>query len=628
MVSFFDSFLTISNSAVMIASNLLFQSTIILTAGLVIAYLFRKNGASTQSVILRIFFLGIFICPIYSLFLNNAGLKGITFSIPYKTVQTPQHLITNINKDINSPVQKADKNNLSIKSRFNDTLGYSFSGVKTFLRKTWQGFNCLGYASVLYILFTVFWGISAFIILLKLLSVFLYLIYICITAKKAAPSVRKEVDRISETLGIKSPVVLQGNFSGSPFVAFFLKPVLFIPEGIEPDKSILIHEIAHIVRKDCLWKFLCNIGFVIMPFQPLIKLISSKIDILSDYACDDYVVINNCEPDKYAAKILDIAEKFRGNLIFLISRFVNYTIKSTFRRRIERILSHQENIIIKTRKRNIFEIIFVSFIVYTVICYVNFECKVPFIPVQNSIVLQKEAAYYTSSLKAVYKNQKVSVKEENDNPTIKELTFDKTNKTIKTEISTKKLPDNTNKSMSESVATIAVDNTAENPESKPDVVSVSENKPAKTDSIQFKTENLKEKETVALVFPDQIPEQLTDEEIKELKNYKTSMKIGKKFYESGKYFKAVTAFHKALSFSPKNADANNLLGKSYFHVHDYDKAEMFFKIAIAIQRDFADAYYNLGDVQKVKGNISAAMDNYKVAINLNPAYQNFKREFY
>lgn len=627
MLSFFDSLLAISNSAVMIASNLLFQSTIILTAGLVIAYLFRKNGASTQSVILRIFFLGIFICPLYSLFLNNTGLKGITFSIPYKTVQTPQHAKANIYKDIDFRTQKADKDNLSVKSRFNDTLSYSFGGVETFLRKTWQGTNSLGYASVLYILFTVLWGISAFIILLRFFSGLLYLIYICITAQKAAPSVQKEVDRISETFGIKSPVVLKGNFRGSPFVAFFLKPVLFIPEGIEPDKSILIHEITHIVRKDCLWKFLCYIGLIIMPFQPLIKLISSRIDILSDYVCDDYVVINNCEPDKYAAKILDIAEKFRGDLNFLISRFVNYTVKSAFRRRIERILIHPENIIIKTRKRNIFEIIFVSLIVYTIACYVNFECKVPFITVKKSVVSPKKAIYSAPSLKVAAQNKRVSVKEETDNPAAKELVSDNTNQNIQIESLTEKRPDNTNKSASTPAAAITVDITAEKPESKPDIVSASENKPEETASLQLKTENFKD-EPVVMVSPEQIPEQMTGEEIKEFKNFKTSMKIGKKFYESGKYFKAVTAFHKALSFSPQNADANNFLGKSYYHVHDYDKAEMFFKIAIAIQKDFADAYYNLGDVQKVKGNISSAMDNYKVAINLNPAYQNLKREFY
>jgi len=113
-----------------------------------------------------------------------------------------------------------------------------------------------------------------------------------------------------------------------------------------------------------------------------------------------------------------------------------------------------------------------------------------------------------------------------------------------------------------------------------------------------------------------------------LDNKKSCIKIGLKLMESGNYSKAIDAFHKALEFDPKDAEANNYLGRAYFLNSDNAKAKMFLQISISLKKDYAEAYYNLGDVYFREGNLDIAMQYFKTAIQINGAYRTKKRKFF
>ena len=117
-------------------------------------------------------------------------------------------------------------------------------------------------------------------------------------------------------------------------------------------------------------------------------------------------------------------------------------------------------------------------------------------------------------------------------------------------------------------------------------------------------------------------------DIETLDNGESCKKVGLQLLESWHFFKAIKVFHKALVYDPNDAEAYNYLGRAYYMTSDNEKAKMFLKIAISIKSDYADAYYNLGDVYLREGSVGMAMQQYKTAIDINDAFRNRKRNFF
>jgi tetratricopeptide (TPR) repeat protein len=103
---------------------------------------------------------------------------------------------------------------------------------------------------------------------------------------------------------------------------------------------------------------------------------------------------------------------------------------------------------------------------------------------------------------------------------------------------------------------------------------------------------------------------------------------GNRMLDAGNYAAAEKAFIKAAEFDLKDPETMNLLGKAYYGKREYGKAILAYKSAVAKKSNFADAYYNLGDVYLAQGKPDEAMTQYKAAIRLNPAYVRRTRNFY
>ena len=101
-----------------------------------------------------------------------------------------------------------------------------------------------------------------------------------------------------------------------------------------------------------------------------------------------------------------------------------------------------------------------------------------------------------------------------------------------------------------------------------------------------------------------------------------------KLMKQGDFSGAETVFLKGLEFDPENPEILNCLGLACYAQAKLKQAKIFFKTAIAADKKFADAYYNLGDILYDEGNLNAAMEQYKIAVSVNPAFRHKKRPFY
>jgi beta-lactamase regulating signal transducer with metallopeptidase domain len=133
---------------------------------------------------------------------------------------------------------------------------------------------------------------------------------------KKAPAVWEDkLPKLVASLGIKQKVVLlQSALVKVPVAIGILRPVVLVPIGLlmhlpaEQAETILLHELAHIKRKDYLVNLLQRIAEAIFFFNPALLWISSLIRIEREACCDDVVLAHTSQRRDYLEALVAFQE--------------------------------------------------------------------------------------------------------------------------------------------------------------------------------------------------------------------------------------------------------------------------------------------------------------------------------
>ena len=135
---------------------------------------------------------------------------------------------------------------------------------------------------------------------------------------------------LTRKLKIKSLVSIKESFlSKVPLTIGHFKPVIIFPVGIlsqiPPDQveALLVHELAHILRRDYLINIFQNIMDIIYFFHPGIRWISHQVRSERENCCDDIVVKSVGDSLNYARALTRAGEHSlheRGDLAMAASR--------------------------------------------------------------------------------------------------------------------------------------------------------------------------------------------------------------------------------------------------------------------------------------------------------------------
>jgi beta-lactamase regulating signal transducer with metallopeptidase domain len=121
----------------------------------------------------------------------------------------------------------------------------------------------------------------------------------------------------SERMGTcRSVTLLRGGPATVPLTWGVLRPIIVVPEEADewPEdrkRAVLLHELAHIRRFDCLTHWLGLTACAVYWFNPLAWWAAFRVRIEREQACDDLVLEAGERPSDYAAQLLSVAFSLR-----------------------------------------------------------------------------------------------------------------------------------------------------------------------------------------------------------------------------------------------------------------------------------------------------------------------------
>jgi beta-lactamase regulating signal transducer with metallopeptidase domain len=106
-----------------------------------------------------------------------------------------------------------------------------------------------------------------------------------------------------------------------PIVCGVFRPAVLLPASAddwseERRKMVLLHELTHVARRDCLTQWLAQAACAFYWFNPLVWHAARRLRVEREQACDDYVLRIGTKPSDYAHHLLEIARYLQEHPVF------------------------------------------------------------------------------------------------------------------------------------------------------------------------------------------------------------------------------------------------------------------------------------------------------------------------
>ncbi|QDU49529.1 M56 family metallopeptidase [Gimesia panareensis] len=355
----------LENNIAYFAVHVLLQTTFLIAVAALTLRMLSYRKPAAQSVILRVTLIAVLICPCLSLILGQSGVtryallpawqspaqtesfvavgtnpqpasllpgtdsseetgqaSGARVPVPSVRLEQASHLTSAASAapstQTPSVVLNRDASALSVER---DTIS-----VTTF-------FN----GSVI-----VLWLTGTLFLLSRVLQANIQGYRICRGSEPASEEVQQLCAETAALLNLHAPRVKVTSRVHSPCLIGWRNPLILLPVGQQQTNAalqdVILHELAHLSRWDCLFHLLARIMTAVLFFQPLTWWLSRRLDRIADDLCDDYVIHYGSGRKQYANTLVDYAEQFPWQSVAPEPGLAMVSSRSSLSRRILRIM--------------------------------------------------------------------------------------------------------------------------------------------------------------------------------------------------------------------------------------------------------------------------------------------------
>ena len=372
--------LDVARSVTGLAVNSLCQSTLLIVAGFIFAWLLRRRGSAVQSAIYRTTLIAVLMCPFATWILSRVGMSGWSIEMPVAWQLAAQPELPNGKVSPEQDAATGDHDSSSLAAppnavgvpapvdmasdtaraaRLLDGSGSngnsrrnSGDAARVITPATESASETIGDARAVGIRrfgwiamgACVVWFVVATALLTRLSLAWRQL---AVTRRRALPADDETVRmsrEVAALFGVRPPDVRLSPFLPSPCLAGLRRPVVLLPDA-EFQLSlhdILIHELAHLARHDCQWNLARRLATSLFFFQPLLWRLSRQMETSAEEVCDDCVVSLGANRREYAHRLVDMAELSTASLAAAGVGIVSF--RSMLGRRVARIMDSSRSL--------------------------------------------------------------------------------------------------------------------------------------------------------------------------------------------------------------------------------------------------------------------------------------------
>jgi beta-lactamase regulating signal transducer with metallopeptidase domain len=132
------------------------------------------------------------------------------------------------------------------------------------------------------------------------------------------PAWTELLERLGRVMEVRRPVaLLRSAEAAMPLTWGALRPAILLPAEADawtPERRtvVLMHELAHVARRDCLVQTLAEMCCAVWWFHPGAWWAARRMRVEREEACDDAVLAAGARASDYAGHLLDVARRYRA----------------------------------------------------------------------------------------------------------------------------------------------------------------------------------------------------------------------------------------------------------------------------------------------------------------------------
>ncbi len=355
--------------------HVLLQSTLLIAVGFLAGRLCGQHKPAVQSAILRVTLIALLLCPVASLTLGKIGITGYALLPAWETQQITRSenasSTGNTNSRLTAPedlaVNSATENKMSPDSdsdapRNSQVLSAEITSPKnihsdltTEFEFSAESFSnastTTGFMPLMGWIIALTWVTGMIILLAKLLLANRRASRLLRSSREAGAEVQELCRLTSQTLKLLPPKIKISSCVHSPCLIGIWNPLILLPEEkslTQPVlRDVLLHELAHLARHDCLFHLLARLATVVLFFQPLVWWLSRRLEQVADDICDDYVIHYGSGRKSYANTLVDFAEQLPLRATTTEAGLAMVSLRSSLSRRVLRILDSSRSLTLR-----------------------------------------------------------------------------------------------------------------------------------------------------------------------------------------------------------------------------------------------------------------------------------------